>query len=350
VTFRAFLMWVHLVLGLTGAIVIAIASVTGAWIIVQIPLERLLIPVPRITAPATAPDYAAMVSAAESRYAPRTVTNVVPNDGRATTLWLNDRSRAFVNPSDGAELRFREIRLVSFENFGTAMRRLHVNLMMGARGRLIVTLATFEAFLLALTGLWLWWRKKHWRFTRWRGSVYRVSWDLHNATGLWFLLPALSMIVTGLLIYVPSPVYAVAGMRPTPYRGAPNVAATNEAASPLPLARLLAIADSAVPNEPVASLALPPGRAGAAGITKASATVYLNRFTGEVVEVRPAPVPNRADRAFEAVEHLHTGELLGAPGMTIMALGSAMLAVMTVTGVVLGWKRILILTRKRADD
>lgn len=348
-TFRGLLLWIHLILGLTGAIVIAIASVTGAWIVVQVPLDRMILPVPAIESPASI-DLAAIVASTETQFAPRRVTNVQLAEGKAAVVVLTDRSRAVINPADGSVMRFRQLKTISFENLSAVMRRMHVNLMLGERGRLIVTVATAEALLLALTGLWLWWRKKQWKFAPWRGSIYRVSWDLHNATGLWFLVPALSMIITGLLIYFPAPVLRAAGENLTPYRGTPNLAAVDDGLPETTLARLLAVADSALPDEPVLRLTRPPGRRAAVAVAKLSGTVYLNRFSGEVVEVRPPPVPNRADRAFAAVEHLHTGELLGAPGMTIMALGSAMLAVMTVTGVVLGWKRILILAKKRADE
>jgi sulfite reductase (NADPH) flavoprotein alpha-component len=350
-TFRGLLLWIHLILGLTGAIFIAIASVTGAWIVVQVPLERMIIPVPSVESSSDAVDLPGIVSATETRYAPRKVTFVQLAQGKAAVLWLSDRSRAFVNPADGSLLRFRQMRTISFENLSAFMRRMHVSLMLGDRiGRLLVTLATAEALLLALTGLWLWWRRKHWKFTSWRGSIYRVSWDLHNATGLWFLVPALSMIITGLLIYFPGVMVTLAGEELTPFRGAPRAPAVADSQPPVPLSRLLAVADSALPDERIVLLSLAQGRAATVGVEKPTGTVYLNRFSGEVMEVRPGPVPNRADRAYEAVEHLHTGEIFGAPGMTIMALGSVMLAIMTVTGVVLGWKRILILSRKRAED
>jgi uncharacterized iron-regulated membrane protein len=42
--------------------------------------------------------------------------------------------------------------------------------------------------------------------------------------------------------------------------------------------------------------------------------------------------------------------LLGIPGRAIMTLGSLMLAVMTVTGVVLGWKRFVILVGNRSGQ
>jgi uncharacterized iron-regulated membrane protein len=50
------------------------------------------------------------------------------------------------------------------------------------------------------------------------------------------------------------------------------------------------------------------------------------------------------------VDGLHTGELLGVPGRAIMTLGCLTLVVGAVTGVVLGYKRLLILAGKRAES
>jgi uncharacterized iron-regulated membrane protein len=226
------------------------------------------------------------------------------------------------------------------------MRRLHVNLVLGPRGRLIVTFATAEALLLALTGLWLWWRKKQWQFRAWRGSVFRISWDLHSASGIWFLIPVLSMAVTGLLIAMPSPIYRVVGAEPAPWLNAPNsVNAGSESGDPVSLSRVLFAADSALPGA-VDGVAIPLGPAGAFAVHKSDKNVYVDQYSGSVIEVRPDRSLTPADSAYEAIEELHTGALLGVPGMVIMTLGSLMLTVMTITGVVLGWKRLLILAGK----
>jgi uncharacterized iron-regulated membrane protein len=340
-------MWVHLVLGLTGAIVIAVASLTGVFISFQGPLARVFIPIPRVAATGGSPDFAAIVSAVEAQYAPRRVNNVAIPAGQAAIVRLSDRSLAFVDPADASIMRFQQSRFASFENLTSVMRGLHIHLLLGPRGKLIVTLATIEALLLALTGLWLWWRKKHWQFTAWRGSVFRVSWDLHNATGVWFLVPALSMILTGLLLAMPAPLYRITGIRPAPYLGAPTTDGDANAV-PVTLGRVLSVADSAVPGA-VARLAIPQQPAGAFAVVKAGQTVFVHQFTGTVIEVRPERVPNAADHALEAVDDLHSGALLGLPGRTIMTLGSLMLAVMTVSGAILGWKRLLILARRRPD-
>ena len=194
-------MWVHLVLGLTGAVLLAVVGITGVYITFQRPLEGWLNPIPSVPAFGGSPDLTAIVSAAEARFAPRRVARVeVRPQGEATIVRLRDRTIVFVNPGDATIIGSREARFASLENLTAVMRRLHTNLLLGRKGRLLVTAATAEALLLVLTGLWLWWRKKHWQFRPWRGSVFRVSWDLHNATGIWFFVPLLSMVITGLLM------------------------------------------------------------------------------------------------------------------------------------------------------
>jgi uncharacterized iron-regulated membrane protein len=270
---------------------------------------------------------------------------------------LRDRTAVFVDPRTSAIISARPARFASLENLTLVMRGLHTNLLLGPKGRLLVTLATAEALLLALSGVWLWWRKKHWQFRAWRGSLFRVSWDLHNATGIWFLIPVLSMVITGLLLAVPAPVYRLAGAPPAPWLDAPYSAPQDGAtATPVALPRVLFAADSVLAGASPVRVVIPQRPAGAYAVSRAGRTAYIDQFRGAVIEVRPDRAFTAGDSANQAVEDLHTGELLGVPGRTVMTLGSLMLAVMTATGVVLGWKRLKILfgagsaAAERADE
>lgn len=349
-TFRGLLMWIHLVLGLTGAIVLGIVGVTGAYITFQVPLERWLNPVPRVAVGRDAPDILAMVAAAESRGgSPATSLEVRPA-GEAAVVLLRDRTTVFVDPASATVVGSRPRRFASLYNLTRVMRGLHASLLLGPKGRLVVTFVTLEALLLVLTGLWLWWRKKAWRFGPWRGSPFRVSWDLHSASGIWFAAPVLAMVVTGLLLAIPSPIYRMAGAEPAPWLDSPGSASAGPSAEAIPLARAIAVADSAIPGVPVSGLAMPPGPRGSFGVRKGNTTVFVDRFTGGLVEVRANRQPTTGDAAFHYVETLHTGEAFGIPGRAIMTIGSLMLAVMTVTGVILGWKRLLILAGRMSRD
>ena len=344
---RGLLMWVHLVLGLTAAVSLALVAMTGTYITFQRPLERWLNPIPSVPGFNGPADVLAIVTAAEARFAPHRAAAVeVRPHGEASIVRLRDRTIVFVNPGDATIIGSRPSRSASLENLTELMRRLHTSLLLGPKGRLLVTFATAEALLLSLTGLWLWWRKKQWQFRPWRGSVFRIAWDLHSATGIWFFVPLLSMITTGLLIAMPTPIHRLAGVLPAPW---PNPPASRVDATSLPvpaaLSRVLSVADSAVPGEPTSGLVIPSAPTGAYAVAKPRVMVFVDQFSASVIEVRPHRQPTAADEASLTVERIHTGELLGVPGRVVMTLGSLMLAAMTITGVVLGWKRLLILAR-----
>lgn len=118
----------------------------------------------------------------------------------------------------------------------------------------------------------------------------------------------------------------------------------------VPLARVMAVADSVRPGEPADAVAIPSGPLGSFGVWKGSASIYVDRYSGALIAVREDQPPNAADRALVAVEYAHTGALWGVPGQAIMTIGSLALAVMAMTGAVLGWKRLQILAGRRQRE
>lgn len=348
-TIRGVVMWVHFGLGVTAALVLAIVSLTGAYITFQKPLERWLTPVPTVEPFTGQADLPAVAAAVQRRYTANIADIDVAADNRATVARLRDRTLVFLDPSDNSIVGVRDVSFASLPNLTAVMRRLHGGLMLGPRGRMIVSLATFEAMLLALTGLWLWWRKKHWRLGPWRGSVFRVSWDLHSATGIWFLVPLLAMGITGLLLAMPGPVYRSSGVEPAPYLNPPRSQMV-ESGTSIDLPRALASAAEVRPGERLMGVSIPGIPTGVFGVRTSRETVFVDQYDGRVIEVRPLRTPTAADHALDQVELAHTGELWGIPGQTVMTLGTLMLFIMTVTGVVLGWKRVAILLKKQVND
>jgi uncharacterized iron-regulated membrane protein len=111
---------------------------------------------------------------------------------------------------------------------------------------------------------------------------------------------------------------------------------------------VLGVADSARHGEATTHLSIPDDPRAAFAVRKGHETVYVDQFSGAVIAIQPDRVPTAGDHAIESVEQLHTGALLGVPGRLIMTLGSLMLAVMTVTGAILGIKRLMIVTGARS--
>ncbi|NUQ13460.1 MAG: PepSY domain-containing protein [Gemmatimonadaceae bacterium] len=350
--FRAILLWVHLILGLTGFVIIAVLGVTGAYITFAPVLGRWLNPVPRVGGAVARGDPVRLVAAAESAFFPVTATSLSYGaPGEAASIELEDRTTVFVDPASARVVGSRPRPVISLANVSWAMRRLHVQLLLPRGGQLLVTLVTLEALLLTLTGLWLWWRKKHWKLWPWRGSLFRMSWDLHSATGIWFAVPVAVMALTGILLFWPAPLSRLAGVPLSPWLDAPASVIPPEGPSVrVPLARVMAVADSVRPGEPADAVAIPSGPLGSFGVWKGSASIYVDRYSGALIAVREDQPPNAADRALVAVEYAHTGELWGVPGQAIMTIGSLALAVMAMTGAVLGWKRLQILAGRRQRE
>jgi uncharacterized iron-regulated membrane protein len=95
-------------------------------------------------------------------------------------------------------------------------------------------------------------------------------------------------------------------------------------------------------------VSIPTGPGATYAVRKGRETVFVDQYTGSLIAIRPERAPTAGDDAIETVELLHTGELFGVPGRVVMTLGSLMLAVMTVTGAVLGIKRCMILAGARS--
>lgn len=347
-------MWLHLVLGLTGALVLAILGVTGAYINVQPALHAWFAPIPRVEIGTSRAGPLEIIRRVDSAFAPdRSVSLTASPPGRASVVMLGSDTEVFVDPATGAIVGSRPRHFVSMRNLTAVMRGLHVQLLWLGGGALLVTLFTVEAILLTLSGIWLWWRKKAWRFGWWRGSVFRVSWDWHSASGIWFAAPLLVMSITGVLIFWPAPLVRVAGESLSPWQWPPRSATTDEGRAAVPLARALFVADSVLPAGAIDELTIPRQAGEAFGVRKGARTAWVDQHLGSLIELREAPEPNAADRMLHGTEEAHSGHLFGAAGVVVMTVGSLMLALMSATGLILGWKRLKILAgrlQRDADD
>jgi len=345
VTFRSILLWTHLVLGLTGAVFLAIAGGTAAFITAQPLLAAVINPVPKAEWPAAGGNFAAMAARIEERFAPATINTLQQRSpGRAAEAILSDGTTVFADPRSGEVLGSRPSRFASFKNLSAVMSRLHTGLMLGPRGITIVTLATLEGLVLSLSGLWLWWRRKAWRFGM-AGSLYKASWTLHNASGVWFLIPVVAMTFTGVVMGRPGAVTRVTGEPETPWRFPPRVEARDEDGPRAGLSRILLVADSVLPGEVPLGVTLARGPRTALAVRTAEATVYVDPYDGSVAAVHRPLVPNRTDAILALMKRVHAGVEFGWPGELVMAVASLMLVVMAGTGVILGWKRIVLTAR-----
>ncbi|MEN3953465.1 PepSY-associated TM helix domain-containing protein [Iodidimonas sp. SYSU 1G8] len=387
--------------GLSIALFLAVAGITGAFLAFMHELEPLTAPaVFRVTPPGTgAPplDGFALRDRLLARYPGAVITEVPLHidphasvrfgmqrfDPADQTLgpYAEDWDEVFVNPYDGTETGRRlwgdigqgAINIMPFVN------KVHFTLALGEAGRLafgiaalIWTLDCFVGFALTLpprspfkqrTGGKGWFAQ--WRTSwgiRWRGGPYKRDMDLHRSSGLWAWPLLLVFAWSGVAFNLPQaydPVMATFGYQPIaagiePPRsghGGPGddfrAAATNGRL----IAERATKAAGAVIDEsgPAAIIQYPQFGVylyrftsdASVSDTYGDSLVIFSALTGEPLKI-VLPRRDKAGMALNAwLEALHYGAVWGLPYKIAVSLIGMAVTLLTVTGVII-W------TRKRA--
>lgn len=228
-----------------------------------------------------------------------------------------------------------------------AIRELHTHLLIRRRtGHMIVTIAAFCLFGLAVTGIVLWWPRKIVKLGR--GAWPKVVLDFHQMLSVWssvcVLLFALTGIAIGLEDRVDRWALAVSHMQPATW---PSAKPPGTGVPPLSSDDLLAKAESIAPgarpivldfgdsrNDPVlVIMKFPEDHLG-------RTHVILDRYTGDVLRVdntRAMPVALKYARLWN--QEIHTGEIFGWPTRILACMVSLAVAALAVTGPWIWWNR-----------
>ncbi|WP_404423936.1 PepSY-associated TM helix domain-containing protein [Nibricoccus sp. IMCC34717] len=156
--------------------------------------------------PAASPlDADALFTAASRAMPGETATQFIPPPapGRSAEVVFGSkrtggRTSVFVDPADGAILGTRR----EADRLMTTIHDLHGTLLAGKPGEYLVELAASWAFVMLLTGFWLWWPRPF----RWGGFLYpRIGYgkrtffrDLHAVPAVWFSAFTLLLLATGM--------------------------------------------------------------------------------------------------------------------------------------------------------
>lgn len=237
---------------------------------------------------------------------------------------------------------------------------LHHNLFLGRSGRLVNGIGALSLLLLAMTGIVIWWPgRKLWRRRLTidpKAGWKRVNFDLHHAVGFWGLLGFTVLCVTGAWFSWPQVFRgAVARFYPvTPAQGPPKFARP-EGAVVLPLSRLLAAADAAVPEKRSMRALVPAAGGQPARINKAgegdgkpffrtATTVVLNPYTAEVLRIESPEKKTSGDRILSWIGPLHFGNFGGPAVQWLYFVLGLTMPVLFVSGFLMWWLRVV---RKR---
>jgi len=229
------------------------------------------------------------------------------------------------------------------------IHQLHTHLLAGKIGQQIVAYATVLSIFLVLSGVYLWWpfRRTAMKF----GASRRgFSFDLHNIAGIYFALFLLVLSLTGVVMgfeeFVSPWIFKLTHSAP-PGRDFPSVVQPN--AKPLDADEAIRIAKAALPGAGVSNMITPRGPQNSFMLYMrfpedftpgGRSWVSVDQYSGKVLFVENSRTPPAGTAIVILNRSLHTGDIWGYPTKILMSLSSFMLAIQTVTGYCIWWKKL----------
>jgi len=355
---RRIVLKVHLYLGLISALFLVLLGVTGSIMAFEGDIDHWLHPHRWYVSagPQLLPE-SQLIQSVEKHFAPGHVTMVqIPTQANLGQLMYltyggtppGANTQVVVNPYDGSIL-YVHAGPTKTQNALASIHQLHLRLLAGKTGKLIISLIGLLLVFEVPLGLILWWRTKR-ASVKWRGSGFRLSFDLHHTIGIYTAAFLFLSALTGILIgfdSAQSMFFTLTHSSPIARR---SVASTVvEGAAPLGVDRVIEIARQQMPDANVGMLQLPGNPRGVYSVTlrmpgepwsTINAIASVDQYSGKILQFQ-----NFSTGGYNAIRFnrsLHTGDIFGMPSRIIMSITSLVLVTMVATGVVIWWKKLAI--------
>ncbi|MEH1934498.1 MAG: PepSY-associated TM helix domain-containing protein [Nostoc sp.] len=258
-----------------------------------------------------------------------------------------ERTEVFVNPYTGKIIGER----ITDKTLIGMLLKLHVSLMAGQTGTVIVGIAAFLMCILTITGLVLWpgWRRLIAGFKiKLDAHPKRVNFDIHKVAGI---ITVVFLFFTGFTGFcwnfndLTEPIiYAVTFTS----KLSEPVSKPIPSKSTLGLTEQLKIADAALPGAVTKSIYFPSKPEDALQIRMklpqeneeyGNSNVYLDQYSGEVLRVDNALKMPLGDRVLNSFTPLHYGTFGGLPTRILYVFVGLTPLVLFVTGFLMWWYR-----------
>ena len=334
---RKLILNLHLYIGLTVAIVMAMLSVTGTFLVFEPNIDHSLnARFDKIQPQGTAISLDQLRDLLERREPGYLVTEIIlPEHTSSSTLFhldslaTRESKDLYVNQYTGEILGSSKQRNLLTKK----VRQFHTQLLAGHIGNQIVTWSSAGLAILAASGLILWWPRKV-ITVKGGSSLPRLNNDLHHSVGFWSSWAMLLFAATGLMLhFAHTP-------DDDPFSASTIVTRTAKQAS---LAQIVTAAQQCFPDGALMRMSIPlhPAQPVSVGIRLPEdrtplgrSSVTVDRITGALVatlSTRKAPVRYKLLKLW--TRELHTGDIYGWPTRILAALCSLALAVLAFSGV-----------------
>jgi uncharacterized iron-regulated membrane protein len=334
-----YLFKLHRIGGVAAGLFLLILGVSGSVMAFSGEIDRLLHPsLFRVVSQGQPLPLGQLASSAASGLHPgESIRTCVPSSGADASYSFmvfggHDRipRQIFVDQYTG-----RVLGSLSGLRFITIMKALHS--IAGVMGCSSLILA-----FLALSGVYLWWPRKRIKIGL-SGDVQGLTFDLHNAIGLFSSLFLLLFAITGTYMAFEPLFHGITHSKPVmqPAFSMPQVGlkpvsldlVATAANDSLPGATLLWIN---IPRQPpeayFAKLRFPEDRS-----DNGSSMVWIDQFSGKVLAVSSSRTAALGNKIQNVNRLIHTGTVFGNGGRAFAAFVSLILVLQTVTGLQLWW-------------
>jgi uncharacterized iron-regulated membrane protein len=353
----------HLWLGLSLGLLIALLSLTGALLVFYIEIDAVLHPVVQtdeIGAPANwdSPVWDDVLATARKQFPNSRGDWSFEVTGEPGTI----PARFYPDPEHHGHHAERE--MVWFSADGKQMIRsqtwgnytmswlyeLHMHLLAGETGRLVVGWGGMATLFILITGLLTWWPRGSWRnalsFKRNAVPVRRLR-DLHKHGGLWSLPLLFLLVFTGVLLALPNIKQQLLTFIVAP-DSVPQPQSLQTSGVQIPLTQALAAARAAVPDARLAFIDV-PGEGAAPFRMRVQmpvdphrrfpgSFVFVDQYSGRVLAVHDIGLGNASTVIAKWIRPIHDGSIAGL-GTRVLAIVLGLLpTALLITGF-LYWQR-----------
>ena len=333
---RSFFLKTHRIIGIFIGILLIIIGTTGSLLVFHDELEAAVHPqlmkvIPegeRLSIDAIASTIQQADPSAELQFI---LLPQQPEETYKVKVKSGDREIAtFVNPYTGAILGWW-----GFDSILTHfLLKIHMTLLAGKVGEIIVGICGLFLLILCITGLILWsgWKRPIPAFqVRWQAAKHLLAYDLHQVSGILAVVFLILISITGILFVLAHNSQAFLSLLISSPEPETELVAIAPQQKPISIERVIQIADTELPDSKTTFLSFAEERQRKVTVQKkypddifpsGLSSVAIDRYTGQVLAVQKVLQPTLGNRIAKLIQDFHFGTFGGvASKILYVAIG-----------------------------
>ena len=361
-TFKKNIGFLHLWLGLSSGLIVFIVALTGSILVFEDEIDAFVNPefyqVSNIGTKKLPVDV--YVHVIEKKYKINQLDRIQTYEDAQRTVIVsgpdadkNDQIFS-VDPYTGNILA----RVSEKSRFFSVVLDLHRHLILGEVGKFITGCSCIIFVFMLISGIILWWPKKiknlKQRLTvKWSASFKRVNWDFHSIFGFYTFSILLIISLTGLtwsFKWFESGIYLLAdGTAKKPSAKVENPTKIDlKVDKTYFYQNMFSKTDSIYKYKGDTQIRIPSDTINSIMVIKLnleksipniSSIAYFDKYTGELLKIKPYESFSRGDKVRRLIYPIHTGSIFGYPTKILAFLVCLFAVTLPITGFLIWWGR-----------